>query len=75
MNLTKQISELTDKIFNGDCLELLRSVPDDSVDLIVSSPPYNLGKSYEAKRALRKGFFRVRPIVAARARKKRFLHY
>ena len=52
MNLTKQISELTDKIFNGDCLELLRSVPDDSVDLIVSSPPYNLGKSYEAKRAL-----------------------
>ncbi len=41
-----------DEIFNGDCLELLQSLPDSSVDLVVSSPPYNLGKEYEAKRAL-----------------------
>ena len=41
-----------DKIFLGDCMELLKSLPDESVDLVVSSPPYNLGKEYEAKRAL-----------------------
>lgn len=41
-----------DRIFNGDCLELLRSLPDQSVDLVVSSPPYNIGKEYEAKREL-----------------------
>ena len=40
------------EIFNGDCRELLARLPDGSVDLIVSSPPYNLGKEYEAKRAL-----------------------
>ena len=41
-----------DKIFHGDCMEQLRNLPDGCVDLIVSSPPYNLGKEYEAKRAL-----------------------
>lgn len=41
-----------DTVLLGDCTELLRSLPDASVDLVVTSPPYNLGKEYEAKRAL-----------------------
>ena len=31
------------KIANGDCLKLLQEVPDNSVDLILTDPPYNLG--------------------------------
>lgn len=34
-------------IFNGDCIELLRSMPDESCDLIITSPPYCIGKEYE----------------------------
>ena len=30
----------------GDCLEVIRTIPDNSVDLIITSPPYNLGKSH-----------------------------
>lgn len=30
----------------------LKSLPDECIDLVVSSPPYNLGKEYESKRAL-----------------------
>lgn len=41
-----------DTLYLGDCLELLRSLPDGCVDLVVSSPPYNLGKEYEARQAL-----------------------
>lgn len=41
-----------DKIHLVDCLELLKKLPTNSVDLIVSSPPYNIGKEYEVKRAL-----------------------
>lgn len=41
-----------DQIYLGDCLELLRSLPDGCIDLVVSSPPYNLGKEYEARTAL-----------------------
>lgn len=29
-------------IHQGDCMELLKSLPDDSVDLVITSPPYNL---------------------------------
>jgi adenine-specific DNA-methyltransferase len=39
-------------IFHGDCMELLGQLPDGSVDLVVSSPPYNLGKEYESRTAL-----------------------
>lgn len=33
----------------GDCLDLLRTIPDESLQLIVTSPPYNIGKEYEKK--------------------------
>lgn len=35
-------------IFNGDSLELLEAVPRGAIDLCVTSPPYNIGKAYEA---------------------------
>lgn len=36
-------------LYQGDCLELLAQLPDKLVKLIVTSPPYNLGKEYESK--------------------------
>ena len=33
----------------GDCLDFLRTLPTGCADLIVTSPPYNLGKSYEQR--------------------------
>ncbi len=36
-------------IFNGDVKELFTGIPDESIQLIVTSPPYNIGKSYETK--------------------------
>ena len=51
--MTDSISPFpTDQIHLGDCIDLLRRLPAASVDLVVSSPPYNLGKEYEKKRAL-----------------------
>lgn len=31
----------------GNCLETLRTIPTGSVDLVITSPPYNIGKDYE----------------------------
>ncbi len=39
-------------LFNGDCLDFLRQVPDESVQLVVTSPPYNIGKTYEERMEL-----------------------
>lgn len=34
-------------LINDDCSKLLRELPDESVDLVVTSPPYCMGKAYE----------------------------
>ena len=39
-------------ISESDCLDFLRTVPGASMQLIVSSPPYNLGKTYERRQKL-----------------------
>jgi adenine-specific DNA-methyltransferase len=36
-------------VFEGDCREMLRDIPNGSVQLVVTSPPYNLGKEYESR--------------------------
>ncbi|GHV84154.1 hypothetical protein AGMMS50212_14940 [Spirochaetia bacterium] len=33
------------KIIQGDCLEVMRTLPDACIDLVVTSPPYNLKNS------------------------------
>jgi len=40
-------------LWRGDTLAFLRKLPKEELfDLVVTSPPYNIGKSYEKKRAL-----------------------
>lgn len=34
------------RLYQGDCLELLRSLDDNSVDTVFADPPFNLGKDY-----------------------------
>ena len=36
-------------LYQGDCLDLLKKIPDGFVKLVVTSPPYNLGKPYETR--------------------------
>lgn len=35
------------KIINGDCLTELKKMPSESVDLVVTDPPFNIGYKYE----------------------------
>ncbi|PIR17922.1 MAG: site-specific DNA-methyltransferase [Deltaproteobacteria bacterium CG11_big_fil_rev_8_21_14_0_20_49_13] len=37
--------DYTDKIICGDCIEVMGKMPDKSIDLVVTSPPYNLKNS------------------------------
>ncbi len=39
-------------LFHGDRLDLMRQLPDKSVNLVVTSPPYNIGKEYEKRKDL-----------------------
>ena len=40
-------SEFLDKIIHGDAREVLKKLPRNCVHLVVTSPPYNVGKEYD----------------------------
>ena len=61
-------AHVIDTIRCGDCRDLLASLPDESVDLVVSSPPYNLGKAYESRVALERYVEDQRVVLADCAR-------
>lgn len=48
ITISDTYNPLSDVVFyEGDCNMLLPEIPASSVDLIITSPPYNIGKTYE----------------------------
>lgn len=47
----------------GDCLTSLRNTPDGWAKLIITSPPYNIGKAYEQRRELEHYIADMLPIL------------
>ena len=45
-------------IIHGDCLEVMKGMPDESIDLVVTSPPYNLRNTLGKRGADRNGKWR-----------------
>lgn len=44
------------KLMQGDCLEMMKQIPDGSVDCIVTSPPYNLNKKSSGGGSSKRGY-------------------
>ncbi len=51
-------------LYHGDCLELLEQVPSRAAQLVVTSPPYNIGKSYEKRQPLDEYIEGQRVVIA-----------
>ena len=45
---TFRVAQSQIELHQGDCLELLPALPEASVDVVVTSPPYNIGVRYGA---------------------------
>jgi len=41
------IENYVNKVVNGNCIDIMSSMPEGSVDLVVTSPPYNAGIKYD----------------------------
>lgn len=50
-------------LYTGDTGEFLRSIPDGTVKLIITSPPYNLGKVYENRTSIDRYLDSQAPII------------
>jgi adenine-specific DNA-methyltransferase len=55
--------ENTVTLFLGDCMDLLKQIPDESATLVVTSPPYNIGKEYEEVVSLRRYYEQQRAVI------------
>lgn len=60
---TKFIHDADFVLHEGDVLTLFDQIPDDQVKLVVTSPPYNIGKPYETKLDLDTYFEQQREII------------
>ena len=65
---TQEIASSFDKnaeaiIAPGDCLTSLSKAPDGFAKLIITSPPYNIGKVYEKATTLREYLAAIEPIL------------
>ncbi len=50
MRIASEFNTTADVVlFRGDCRDLIPQIPDEFVNLVVTSPPYNLGKPYEKR--------------------------
>lgn len=52
-------------LFGDDCRKLLKSMPDECCDLVVTSPPYNIGKEYETRLRLDEYVNQQREVIQA----------
>lgn len=48
------ISHFKNKIIHGDCLEVMKQLPDKSIDLVLTDPPYGIGADKGVGRSLKK---------------------
>jgi site-specific DNA-methyltransferase (adenine-specific) len=39
-------NESLNKIHKGDCIQLFKNIPDNSIDMTFADPPFNLKKKY-----------------------------
>ncbi|MHA1971934.1 MAG: DNA-methyltransferase [Candidatus Hodarchaeales archaeon] len=66
--MTRQISRKFDTkseiiLYNGNCLDFLKTIPDKTIDLVISSPPYNIGKVYEKRQSFREYLEKQKPVL------------
>lgn len=50
-------------LYEGDCMALLSEVPDNFATLVVTSPPYNVGKPYEGRLHLDEYLSQQRAVI------------
>jgi len=54
--------DFINRIICGDCLELIKCIPDEAIDIVITDPPYGLGKAIEGDESL-ETFYKLLPQV------------
>lgn len=65
LSICENFSQKADVVLHcGDSFEFLKTIPDNTISLIISSPPYNIGKEYEKKTAIEEYLLKQKLLIA-----------
>jgi len=53
----KTIDNFVNKVICGDCLEVMKNMPDKSVDLVLTDPPYGVNMNYDIYKDTEESWF------------------
>ncbi len=64
LSISENFSQKADVVLHcGDSFEFLKTIPDNTISLVISSPPYNIGKEYEKKTAIEEYLLRQKLLI------------
>lgn len=52
-------------VFVGDCLDFLTEIPSNSIQLVITSPPYNIGKEYEKRSRIEEYLRQQKAVISS----------
>ena len=53
MGVCRQGGDLSTKLYHGDCLEVMAEMGENSIDTVVTDPPYGLSKEPDIAEVMR----------------------
>ncbi len=60
----KWSEDFINQIITGDCLEVMKNIPDKSMDLVLTDPPYGVGLKYESYEDTEENWFALmKPLI------------
>jgi site-specific DNA-methyltransferase (adenine-specific) len=54
------MEQFLNKVLHGDCIEIMKKLPSESIDAVITDPPYSSGTRREASKGIRKSMTRGR---------------
>ena len=59
-----KFEEMINQIITGDCLEVMKDIPDKAIDLVLTDPPYGVGLKYESYDDTEENWFSLmKPLI------------
>ena len=64
-----KLDEMINQVIQGDCLEVMKQIPDKSIDLVVTDPPYGVDLQYETYQDTEENWFKLMDKFIPEARR------
>lgn len=65
----KNIEEIKNTVIQGDCLEVMKDIPDKSIDLVLTDPPYGVNMGYDIYEDTEENWYKLMDKIIPEAKR------